>query len=77
MAAGGFLLVGRAVLGYGGGGLCCVWWGFEFFFFPLLLRFLNLEFVRGSVIVVVVCGGGFWLVVTATWLFGSIWIGFE
>ena len=28
-------------------------------------------------IVVVVCGGGSWLVVTATWLFGSIWFGFE
>ena len=73
----------------GGGGLYLwvvvagcpwVWWGFvEGFelFFSSLLRFLNLEFVRVSVIVVVVCGGGFWLVVTATWLFGSIWIGFE
>ena len=45
----------------GGGGLCCVWWGFVEgfeFFFPLLLRFLDLEFVGGPVIVVVVCGGG-------------------
>ena len=52
------------MLGYGGGKLCCVsvWWGFvegfEFFFSSLLLRFLDLEFVRGPVIVVVVCGGG-------------------
>ena len=45
----------------GGGGLCCVWRGFVEgfeFFFPLLLRFLDLEFVGGPVIVVVVCGGG-------------------
>ena len=52
------------MLGYGGGRLYCVWWGFvegfEFFFFflSLLLRFLDLEFVGGPVIVVVVCGGG-------------------
>lgn len=38
-----------------------VWWGFVEgfeFFFSLLLRFLDLEFVGGPVIVVVVCGGG-------------------
>ena len=53
------------MLGYGGGRLYCVWWGFvegfEFFFFfslSLLLRFLDLEFVGGPVIVVVVCGNG-------------------
>ena len=72
------------MLGYGGGRLYCVWWGFVegfvfffFFFLSLLLRFLDLEFVGGPVIVVVVCGngcssgccgggcsGGSWLVVT-------------
>ena len=50
----------------GGGGLCSVWWGFVEGFeggslslsLSLLLRFLDLEFVGGPMIVVVVCGGG-------------------
>ena len=52
----------------GGSGLCCVWWGFVEGFeggslslslsLSLLLRFLDLEFVGGPMIVVVVCGGG-------------------
>ena len=81
VAVGGFLLVvvgftcgwwWRVVLGYGGGGLCYVWWGLVEVLslsLSLLLRFLDLEFVRGSVIVVVVCGGGCsggsWLAVIA------------
>ena len=77
------------MLGYGGGGLClgmvvanCAVYGGVLlkvlnFFFSLLMRFLDLKFVGGSVIVVVVCGdgcnggccgggcsGGSWLVVT-------------
>ena len=49
------------MLGYGGGELCCVWWGFvEVFFW---LRFLDLEFVGGPMIVVVVCGDGSWFLV--------------
>ena len=55
----------------GGGGLCCVWWGFvegfEVFFLGVFLRFLDLEFVGGLVIVVVVygsgCSGGSWFLV--------------
>ena len=57
-----FFLWWRVVPVGGGGRLCYVWWGFvegfEFFFFSLLLRFLDLEFVGGPMIVVVVCGGG-------------------
>ena len=41
------------MLGYGGGGLCCV-----SVYGGVLLRFLDLEFVGGPVIVVVVCGNG-------------------
>ena len=50
----------QAVLRYGGGELCYVWWGFVegfevfFFFFPLLLRFLYLEFVGGPAVIAVV-----------------------
>ena len=45
-------------------GLCCVWWGFvedfKFFFFFFWVWFLDLEFIRGSMIVVVVCGSDCW-----------------
>ena len=71
--AGGFLLVvvgftcgwwWWAVLGYGGGRLCCV-----SVYGGVLLRFLDLEFVGGPVIVVVAVVVvavvlGSWLVVT-------------
>ena len=63
MAAGGFLLVVGVLPVGGGGGLClgmvvagCAVYQCMVGFF--LLRFLDLEFVGGPVIVVVVCGGG-------------------
>ena len=57
MGGGGGLCLGMVVAG------CAVYGGvllkvLSFFFFSLLLRFLDLEFVVGPVIVVVVCGGG-------------------
>ena len=61
------------MLGYGGGGLCCV-----SVYGGVLLRFLDLEFVGGPVIVVVVVVVvavvvavvlGSWLVVTAGTVF--------
>ena len=82
VAAGGFLLVvvgftcgwcGWAVLGYGSGGLCCV-----SVYGGVLLRFLDLKFVGGPVIlvvaivvvaVVVAVVLGSWLVVTVGTVF--------
>ena len=60
MGGGGWLCLGMVVAGCTvyGGVLLRVLSFFFFFFLSLLLRFLDLEFVGGPVIVVVVCGGG-------------------
>ena len=54
----------------GGGGLClgmvvasCAVYGGVLLKFFFWLRFLDLEFVGGPMIVVVVCGGGSWFLV--------------
>ena len=60
MGGGGWLCLGMVVAGCTvyGGVLLRVLSFFFFFSLSLLLRFLDLEFVGGPVIVVVVCGNG-------------------